>query len=204
MPLHLQCCCSQAGGPEALGAGICGAASLGREATASRKPSWACRQVASGVSSLGRATCMEAGVQGSLATHPPCPPLGRQHMEARPFSGERPSPEPHGSRGQGEGEGHQGQQARTTDGLEPEARDLQQLLSPPACSPPAPPHGPGPRPSDCPERPMPRWTGGGILPPKLGWSHHHPGTSTCPREPVLPPTRGVLGECGRRMDRGSP
>lgn len=80
-----------------MGAGICGAVSLSREAAASRKPSWACCQVASGASSLGRATCLGAGVQGSLATCPPCPPLGWQHVEARPFSGERPSPEPHSS-----------------------------------------------------------------------------------------------------------
>lgn len=74
MPIHLYCC-SHTGGPEALGAGICGAVSLSCEATASRKPSWACHQVASGVNSLGKATCLGAWVQGSLwpPTHHICP-----------------------------------------------------------------------------------------------------------------------------------
>ncbi|XP_033285043.1 Na(+)/H(+) exchange regulatory cofactor NHE-RF2 isoform X4 [Orcinus orca] len=90
---------------------------------------------------------------------------GWQHLEARPFSGERPPPEPHCSRGQGEGESHQGQQAGTADGLEPEARDLQQLLSPPCLFPAGLLlHGPWALPLG-PAQSSPQWTGGDILTP---------------------------------------
>ncbi|XP_024615558.1 Na(+)/H(+) exchange regulatory cofactor NHE-RF2 isoform X3 [Neophocaena asiaeorientalis asiaeorientalis] len=91
---------------------------------------------------------------------------GWQHLEARPFSGEWPPPEPHCSRGQGEGESHQGQQAGTADGLEPEARDLQQLLSPPCLFPAGLLlHGPWALPLG-PAQSSPQWTGGGILTPQ--------------------------------------
>ncbi|XP_059752119.1 Na(+)/H(+) exchange regulatory cofactor NHE-RF2 isoform X1 [Balaenoptera ricei] len=91
---------------------------------------------------------------------------GWQYLEARPFSGERPPPEPHCSRGQGEGESHQGQQAGAADGLEPEARDLQQLLSPPCLFPAGLLlHGPWALPLG-PAQSSPQWTGGGILTPQ--------------------------------------
>lgn len=83
--LHLQCCCSHAGGPEALGAGICGAVSLSREAAASRKlplgllPGGLWRQLP-GEGHL-------PGGWGPGAHWPPAlTTLGWQHVEARdPF-----------------------------------------------------------------------------------------------------------------------
>lgn len=119
-----------------------------------------------------------------------CPPLGWQHLEARSLSGEWPPPEPYSGRGQGEGKSHPGQQAGAPDGLEPEARDLQQLLSPslPVCraqasSPHGPRallHGPGP------ELPKPQWTGGGAFLTPRGCGG--PTTTQEPtRVPVSPP-----------------
>lgn len=127
---------------------------------------------------------------GPLPALPPTP--GQQHLEAGPLSGEWSPPEPHGSRSQGEGESHPSQQAGATDGLEPETRDLQQLLSPspPVCTTLRPgPAGPAQSP--------PSLSGlEGVLPhsQKLCWSHHHPGTNVHPSEPcpAPPPTCWVL------------
>lgn len=131
-----------------------------------------------------------------LGLTPDTPPTvltpGWQCLEARPLPGERPPPEPHGGRGQGEGSSHASQQARAADGLEQEARNLQQLLSPflpvsgpwdPSCT----DLGPQPAPSS----------------PSLSGLEGGPATAQksapAPMSPRPALACQVLGACGSKM-----
>lgn len=81
-------------------------------------------------------------------SHVCCLSAGGGLGQEGPVRGERAEPEPDSGRGQGEGTRQAGEQEGPADGLEQEAGDFQQLLSP-AATPPLP-RPPLPSPPDVP------------------------------------------------------